>query len=60
MQDVIGKCLEKDPDQRPSFQEIFGLIETANFAIVPSGDSNQICEFCSGVLEWEKQAGVRI
>jgi hypothetical protein len=60
MQDVIRKCFEKDPDERPSFNEIFGQFETANFGIVPSGDSNQICEFCRGVLEWEEQAGVRI
>jgi hypothetical protein len=37
MQDVVRQCLEKDPDQRPSFQEIFARFQTANFAIIPSG-----------------------
>jgi serine/threonine protein kinase len=60
MQNLITKCWENDPEDRPSFQEIFTWFQDAKFAILPSADAIEIGEFCTAVLEWEKAAGISL
>jgi hypothetical protein len=60
MQRLITKCWENDPQDRPSFQEMFTWFQAAKFAILPSADAIEIGEFCAAVIEWEKEAGIRL
>jgi serine/threonine protein kinase len=59
MGDLIGKCWQKEPKDRPSFHEIFTMFESCNFDILPGADPVQLGNFCAVVVRWEEQAGIR-
>jgi TPR repeat protein len=60
MAKVIRDCWERDPKDRPSFGEIFERFESCHFEILPEADPVQISNFCTTVLTWESEAGIRI
>jgi serine/threonine protein kinase len=60
MTDLIRDCWHQDPENRPSFQEIFAIFQSQHFDILPGADPVQLFEFCTGVLNWEEQAGIRL
>jgi mitogen-activated protein kinase kinase kinase 7 len=53
--ELIPRCWEKDPAERPSFKEIFDLFQAAEFAIVAGGNATDIRDYCESVLTWEGQ-----
>jgi hypothetical protein len=53
MVDLIPSCWQSGPGDRPSFEEIFILIERAEFQIVPSGNSAAIRAYCDAIQNWE-------
>jgi serine/threonine protein kinase len=58
MQKVIPQCWRENPDDRPSFWEIFALFQVHNFELLSGANPGKIREFCRGVLEWERKAGL--
>jgi serine/threonine-protein kinase ULK4 len=60
MQELIRKCLAKEPGNRPSFDDIFASFQQERFSILPDADAVPVGDFCTKILEWEKQAGIRI
>jgi serine/threonine protein kinase len=57
--ELISRCWQNDPTERPSFKEIFGVIEAAQFAIVPGEKVNEIRDYCQSVRTWEGQNPTR-
>jgi serine/threonine protein kinase len=60
MQELIPKCWQRNPDERPSFQDILNLFDYHHFAILPGADETKIAEFHEDILDWEERAGIRI
>jgi serine/threonine protein kinase len=59
MQNLLRKCWANDPEMRPSFAEIFAVFKSDDFAILPDANAGKIDEFCTAVVRWEEQAGIR-
>jgi TPR repeat protein len=53
MQALIPQCLREEPEDRPSFEQIFARFEQHHFGVVPEADSGAISDFCRQVLAWE-------
>jgi serine/threonine protein kinase len=53
MQELIPQCWKRNPDDRPSFEDITCLFESRGFALVPGCNPLKIREFCESVLKWE-------
>jgi serine/threonine protein kinase len=58
MRKVIHQCWQQNPSDRPSFWQIFAMFQDNNFELLPGAESETIREFCNGVLEWERKAGI--
>jgi serine/threonine protein kinase len=59
MAELIRSCWAKDPEERPSFQEIFTRFESGRFEILPGADPIELCNFCIAINRWEQRAGIR-
>jgi serine/threonine protein kinase len=59
MAELIPKCWTKNPRERPSFQQIFTMLEAREFKILPDADPIEIGNFCATVVRWEARAGIR-
>jgi TPR repeat protein len=60
MAGLIPKCWAMNPEQRPSFAEVFKIFESCQFEIMPGADRIELSNFCTTVLRWEARAGIRI
>jgi serine/threonine protein kinase len=56
MQLLIPRCWSMNPDNRPSFEDIFLEFQAAQFDIVPGADAFLVREYSCGVLAWETRA----
>lgn len=53
---IIMKCLETYPEQRPTFNDIVNLMESSNFNLLPNGvDVNEIRNYYDTVVTEEKR-----
>jgi serine/threonine protein kinase len=57
---LIPQCWKRDPKERPSFKDIFAMIESCHFEILPDADPIELRNFCTTVVRWEGRAGIRI
>jgi hypothetical protein len=57
MQNLIPRCWLRNPELRPSFEDILRELSEADFAIVPDGDSTSVGAYVQGVLAWEAARG---
>jgi serine/threonine protein kinase len=55
MQDLIPRCWAHDPQNRPSFQDIFDEFQTVDFEILPSVNRSFLKQSVSEVLAWEAE-----
>jgi serine/threonine protein kinase len=53
MQGLIGRCWSRNPEDRPTFQEIFAEFQSVDFAILPDADGAMIDNVVAEVLTWE-------
>jgi serine/threonine protein kinase len=60
MRELIQKCWDLDPEKRPSFREIFARVESCGFELLPGADATKIRDFCTEILAWEEDAGIRL
>jgi aurora kinase len=58
MGDLISRCWRRNPEDRPSFDEIFSQFRAHGFNIVANAVSGEIEDFCDAILEWEHHAGL--
>jgi hypothetical protein len=58
MQELIPHCWSEKRDARPSFGDILSLFQRHNFAILPNANASEIRDYCQGILEWERRAGI--
>jgi serine/threonine protein kinase len=57
---LIARCWSKDPNSRPSFDDILNEIRLQEFAILPGADSSAIREAVSEVHRQEREAKAAI
>jgi serine/threonine protein kinase len=55
VRDLITKCWAAEPDQRPSFAEIFDILKAMDFMISPNVDTPTVRLFVNGVIEKENE-----
>jgi hypothetical protein len=55
MQILIDRCWNRDPGDRPSFDEILNEFQTHPEQIVPGANPSSISEYIREVLCWESQ-----
>jgi serine/threonine protein kinase len=53
MRELIPRCWSKNPNDRPSFQDIFETFAGCGFAILPDADATAISQAVSEVLQVE-------
>jgi hypothetical protein len=51
--ELIPKCWDYDLSKRPSFEDIFRLVQANSFGILPGGNAEEIGEYCQSILSWE-------
>jgi hypothetical protein len=42
-----------NPEDRPSFDQIFKEFQKSDFAIVPGADPDELRSYACGITEWE-------
>jgi hypothetical protein len=52
MVNLIRKCWERYPKDRPSFQQIFEMMSSCRFDILPGAEPVEISNFSADVLRW--------
>jgi serine/threonine protein kinase len=60
LQELLPKCWQQNPRNRPSFKQIFEMFQRDDFAILPGGDKVEVRKFCMDILAWEERAGIKI
>jgi hypothetical protein len=58
MGDLISRCWRRNPEDRPSFDDIFSQFRDHGFNIVANAVLGEIEDFCDAILEWEHRAGL--
>jgi serine/threonine protein kinase len=53
MRDLILRCMSRNPDKRPSFDEILHTLEDDQFHVVSGADIEEVTAYVQGVLAWE-------
>jgi serine/threonine protein kinase len=53
MKALISQCWQTNPEDRPSFEQIFAWFQQHDFAVVPGANCAAISDFCRQVLAWE-------
>jgi serine/threonine protein kinase len=56
MQRLLDRCCEKDPTDRPSFQDIFRTLKDSNFEILPDVDRDAIRVFADKIVASERKS----
>jgi serine/threonine protein kinase len=51
VQELVGRCWGQEPDDRPTFEEVFRALAKNQFGIVPGVDGEEVCAY----LEWMRQ-----
>jgi hypothetical protein len=59
MAELIPSSWDADTAKRPSFEEVFGLIQNSYVAIIPDGRPIGIREYCRSAVAWEDGKAVR-
>jgi serine/threonine protein kinase len=57
---IILACLERNPENRPSFTEILWQLKEIEFQITNGVDSNKVAQFVKAVKQVETRLGIEI
>jgi serine/threonine protein kinase len=58
MQNLISRCWQQNPEDRPSFYQIFSEFQFYHFDILENASANEIRDFCEAIVDWEIRAGI--
>jgi serine/threonine protein kinase len=58
MRELIPQCWRPNPNDRPSFWEIFARFRAHDFELLADSEPEKVRDFCGGVLDWERKAGM--
>jgi hypothetical protein len=53
VQELINNCWTKEPEDRPSFEEIVNCLVKMKFKVMPNVNSSKLSEFVKKIEDWE-------
>jgi serine/threonine protein kinase len=54
VQRLIRKCWKRDPERRPTFNQILDQLEAMKFKLTANANSSKLSEFVKKVKDWEE------
>jgi hypothetical protein len=54
VQRLIRKCWKRDPERRPTFNQILNQLEVMKFKLTANVNSSKLSEFVKKVKDWEE------